>query len=99
MAGAPSDGTTQDSQIVMMLLFYGALMGIFYFLLIRPQSQKTKAIKNVQDTLKQNDRVVTNGGLLGNVHKVEEDVVTIEVAENVRVKVQRTAIFERISDS
>ena len=65
---------------------------IFYFLLIRPQQKKTKAHQEMINALKTGDRVVTNGGIYGRVTKVEDAVVTVEVADKVRIKVARQAI-------
>jgi preprotein translocase subunit YajC len=65
---------------------------IFYFLLIRPQMKRAKEHKKLVSELGNGDEVVTNGGLLGCITKVGESFVTIEVAENVKIKVQRHAI-------
>lgn len=70
-----------------------ALVGvIFYFLLIRPQQQKLKAQRQMIDNLKRNDEVVTAGGLYGRVIELSEKVVTLEIAPNVRVRVDRPHI-------
>ena len=65
---------------------------IFYFLLIRPQMKRAKEHKKLVSELGNGDEVVTNGGLLGRISKVGESFVTVELAENVQVKVQRHAI-------
>lgn len=65
---------------------------IFYFLLIRPQQQKAREHEKFLAGLKRNDEVITNGGLYGKIIALTEDVVTLEVAPNVRVRVSRSAI-------
>jgi preprotein translocase subunit YajC len=65
---------------------------IFYFLLIRPQQKKQQDIRTMQQNLKKGDRVVFCGGMYGTVVKVKEAVVSIEIAEKVKVDVQRGAI-------
>jgi preprotein translocase subunit YajC len=65
---------------------------IFYFLLIRPQMKRAKEHKQLVSQLGTGDEVVTNGGLLGRISDVGESFVTIELADNVQVKVQRHAI-------
>jgi preprotein translocase subunit YajC len=65
---------------------------IFYFLLIRPQMKRAKEHKNLVANLNTGDEVVTNGGLLGKITKVGESFVTVELAENVRVRIQKHAV-------
>jgi preprotein translocase subunit YajC len=65
---------------------------IFYFLLIRPQMKRAKEHKKLVSELANGDEVVTNGGLLGRITKVGESFVTVELADNVQIKVQRHAI-------
>lgn len=71
------------------------LFVIFYFLLIRPQQKKAKEHKQMLSEVAKGDSVVTNGGLYGRVISVSEDTLTVEVAENVRVKIARNAIAMR----
>ncbi len=65
---------------------------IFYFLLIRPQMKRAKEHKNLVAGLGVGDEVVTNGGLLGKITKVGESFVTVELGENMQIKIQRHAI-------
>ncbi len=75
-----------------------ALVGlIFYFLLIRPQQQKTRAHREMVSNLKRNDEVVTAGGLHGRVVELTERIVTLEIAPNVRVRVDRPRIDEVVT--
>jgi len=65
---------------------------LFYFLLIRPQMKRAKEHRKMVETLSKNDEVVTSGGLLGKIVDVEESFLTVEIAEGVRVKVQKNAV-------
>ncbi len=65
---------------------------IFYFLLIRPQMKRAKEHKALVAQLAAGDEVVTNGGLLGRITQVGDSFVTVEVAENVKIKLQKHAV-------
>ena len=65
---------------------------IFYFLLIRPQSKRAKEHRNMVSNLAKGDEVVTNGGLLGRIAELDENFVTLEVSNNVQVRIQRHAV-------
>jgi preprotein translocase subunit YajC len=65
---------------------------VFYFLLIRPQMKRAKEHKSLVAQLAVGDEVVTNGGLLGRVSQVGESFVTLELADNVKVKLQKHAV-------
>ena len=65
---------------------------LFYFLLIRPQMKRAKEHRKLVEALSKNDEIVTTGGLLGKVTDVEESFITIEIADGVKVKVQRNAV-------
>jgi preprotein translocase subunit YajC len=70
----------------------GVIFAIFYFLLIRPQQKKQKEHRQVLASLKKGDRVVSSGGLHGTITGLTDDVVTVEIAPKVRVKVSRGSI-------
>ena len=66
---------------------------VFYFLLIRPQQRKAKEQKTMLDALRRGDRVVTGGGIIGTVSRVDSaEEVTVDIAEGVRVRVLRSTI-------
>ncbi len=67
---------------------------LFYFLLIRPQQKKTKQHKEMIGALEVGDEVATNGGLMGRIIEVDEYSVSLNVAQNVNVSVQRIAIAQ-----
>ncbi|MDH3258978.1 MAG: preprotein translocase subunit YajC [Deltaproteobacteria bacterium] len=65
---------------------------IFYFILIRPQQKQVKRHQEFIKNLKKGDRVVTTGGLHGSITGITDTVVTLDIADNVRVKVSRSAV-------
>jgi preprotein translocase subunit YajC len=65
---------------------------VFYFLLIRPQMKRAKEHRKLVEALAVGDEIVTNGGLLGRITKVGESFVTVELADNVQIKLQRQAV-------
>ena len=73
------------------------MVAIFYFLLIRPQQKKQKDHRQMLSNLQKGDVVVTQGGLQGKIMGITESVVTLEIAEKVRVKIQRGYIAALIS--
>jgi len=74
------------------LLPFAGLFAVFYFLIIRPQQQKQNEHTKMLANLKKNDEVITSGGLYGRVQTISDDVVTVEIAPNVRVRVSRPQI-------
>lgn len=86
--GAAAGGAGGFASFVPLILMFV----IFYFLLIRPQQKKTKEHRQMIENLKTGDRIVTAGGLLGRVTGVSETFLTVEVAEKVRVRVNRSSV-------
>jgi preprotein translocase subunit YajC len=74
------------------LLMMGLFFVIFYFMLIRPQSKRAKEHRAMLQALATGDEVVTSGGILGRVTEVGDNFVTLEVADGVRLKVQKAQI-------
>jgi len=71
-----------------------AIFVVFYFLLIRPQQKKAKEAKAMLEALQKGDEVVTAGGVLGRIAKLGDQYVTVEVAANTEITVQRGAIAQ-----
>lgn len=65
---------------------------VFYFLLIRPQTKRAKEHRQLVEKLATGDEVITNGGLLGKITHVGDSFVTVEVADNIKIKLQRHAV-------
>ena len=75
-----------------MLLMPVILIAVMYFLMIRPQMKRQKEHRAMLDKLSKGDEVITNGGVAGVVTDVGDNFVTVEIAENVRVRVQKGAV-------
>ncbi|MBW2094805.1 MAG: preprotein translocase subunit YajC [Deltaproteobacteria bacterium] len=86
-SGGGGQGGSLGAFIPLILMFV-----IFYFLLIRPQQKKAKMHKQMLSAIKKGDRVVSSGGLHGVITGIADDVVTMEIAPKVRVKVSRGSI-------
>ena len=74
------------------LLFPIILIAIMYFLMIRPQMKRAKEHRSMLDKLSKGDEVITSGGIAGTVTDIGDNFVTLEVADNVRVRVQKAAV-------
>jgi preprotein translocase subunit YajC len=68
------------------------VVAVMYFLIFRPQNQKAQEQRKMLAALKRNDEVVTTGGIVGRIHEVGDKVITLEVAPNVRVRIERAHI-------
>ena len=75
------------------IIFIIALVAIFYFFMIRPQSKRQKEIKKFRDSLKQGDKVITAGGIHGKIKNVKENTVTLEIADGMNITVEKTSIY------
>lgn len=71
-----------------------AMFAIFYFLLIRPQQKRQKAVQSMQSNLQKNDRVVTIGGLHGIIDSIDEDKVVVKAGDGSRLTFDRNAVRE-----
>lgn len=67
---------------------------VFYFLMIRPQQRRVKALQAAVNSVKKGDSVVTSGGILGKVTKVEDNVVEVEIAPSVKVRVVKATLTD-----
>lgn len=91
-AMSPPQGSEGGAGIVGSLLPLVVIFAIFYFLLIRPQSKKQKALQELVSNLRKGDKVITNGGIYGLVESVSDKTVTLKVAENTKIKFGKTYI-------
>jgi preprotein translocase subunit YajC len=80
--------------LISQLLFFLPLILIFYFLLIRPQQQRAKKHAEMVANIKRGDTVVTSGGLIGKVNKVNDAELSVDLAENVRVRIVKSMVIE-----
>ena len=99
---APTGGTAQEGGG--MLKGLGGMWPIlliivvFYFFMIRPQQKRQKEIKKQREAMQAGDKVVTSGGIYGKVKEIKDNTVIIEIAENVRIKVDKNYVFASAED-
>jgi preprotein translocase subunit YajC len=87
-SGQPAaQGGGIESMMLIVIMF-----GVLYFLMIRPQMKRAKEHKTMIEALQKGDEVISGGGILGRVTKLNENYVTLEVAQNVEMTLQRSAI-------
>jgi preprotein translocase subunit YajC len=91
----PAEGQGNPySGLIMMLL----ILLVFYFFMIRPQMKKQKELKNFRENLKKGDKIITTGGLYGKISDISGNIITIEVEDNIKLKVDKSAVLKDNSD-
>ncbi len=75
------------------LFLFGGMIVLFYLILWRPQAKKNKEHKELVDSISKGDEVMTAGGILGKVTRVDDDYVAIEVSKDVELKMQKSSIL------
>ncbi len=88
--GAPGGGMTQIFMLV-------ALVAVFYFFMIRPQTKKAKEAKKFREALAKGDKVITIGGIHGKVVEVKDQYLVLSIANGVEVKVSKSAVSPELS--
>jgi len=88
-AHAAQGGAPEASPMWTFVVPMVLMVGIFYFLLIRPQQRKAKEHRQLLDNLKRGDRVITNGGIIGTIISIEDQIVNLEIGDKVRIEVAR----------
>ncbi|MBQ7388549.1 MAG: preprotein translocase subunit YajC [Paludibacteraceae bacterium] len=83
----------------MSILMIVLIFVVFYFFMIRPQSKRQKEIRKFQDSLESGSKVITSGGIYGKVKEVKDNVVVVEVADNVRIKVAKSMVYASPEDA
>ena len=92
---AAASSTQNWSSILMMV----AIFAIFYFLMIRPQQKRQKEIRKSREAMKVGDKVVTSGGIYGKIKEINDTNFLIDIAEGVRIKVDKNSVFASSEDS
>ncbi len=95
LAQAQPDGGGMLSTIIL----FGLIFVIFYFMIIRPQQKRQKERQKMLDALQKGDKIVTAGGIHGSVVGIEEKTVLVQIADNVKVKVDRGSIGTVMNES
>ncbi|MCU0332075.1 MAG: preprotein translocase subunit YajC [Ignavibacteriaceae bacterium] len=78
--------------LISTLIMFGAIFLIFYFMIIRPQQKRAKEREKLLSNLEKGDKIVTNGGIHGVIAGLEEKTALLQVSENVKLKIDRSAI-------
>jgi len=84
--------------IISQLLPFVFLIAIMYYVIIRPQQKEAKAKKEMIESLKKGDKVITNGGFIVVVHKVEDDFLTVKLNDDTLVKITKDSIAKKYED-
>ena len=92
--GAAQQGSQWSFWIMMILIFV-----VFYFFMIRPQTKKQKELQAQRDAMKKGDKVVTAGGIYGEIKEVQENAFIIKIAKEVTIKVAKESVFADASDA
>lgn len=94
---APQGGSAEGS-LVSTLLMFALIIGIFYFMILRPQQKRQKERQKMLDAVKKGDKIVTAGGLHGTIAGLDEKTVLIQVADNVKMKFERSAVASIVKE-
>ena len=96
LAMAPQGGDGGGS-LISTLIMFGAIFLIFYFMIIRPQQKRAKEREKMLSDMDKGDKVVTSGGLHGTIAGLDDKTVLLQVADNVKMKFERSAIASIVS--
>ena len=88
-----------DNAGMMNILFIVVLIAIFYFLMNRPQNKKQKEIANFRKSLQVNQKVITAGGIHGVIKEINDNDVVLEIASNVKIRIDKNSIFAAAADA
>ena len=91
-AAAPGGGS-------MMWILLIAMFAIMYFFMIRPQNKKQKEIANFRKSLQVNQKVITAGGIHGVIKEINDNYIVLEIASNVRIRIDKNSIFAAAADA
>lgn len=87
---------TQGSSLISLVILLVVFAAIFYFLLIRPQRRREREHRQLIQSLKRGDRVVTAGGIYGTIDKIDDDTVILSLEEGAKVRVAKSSIVEKV---
>lgn len=93
--GAPAQGQDAGGSMISMLVMFGAVILIMYFLMIRPQQKKQKEHQNMLNNIKKGDKVVTSAGIHGTVKDIDGNQMHVQIADNVVIKLEKAAIVNK----
>jgi len=85
-------GMTDGASPLLQVVPFALILGIFYFIILLPAKRKQQKVQEFLDNLKENDKVVTTGGIYGQISRINGDKVQLQIADKVRIDVSRAAI-------
>ena len=85
-------GGDGGGSLVSTLIMFGAIFLIFYFMIIRPQQKKAKERNKLLSNLEKGDKIITSGGVHGIIAGLDEKTVLVQVSDNLKMKIERSAI-------
>ena len=97
IAMAPQGGDGGGGGLISTLIMFGAIFLIFYFMIIRPQQKRSKERDKMLSNLEKGDKIVTNGGIHGIIAGLEEKTALVQVGDNIKLKIERSAITSVIA--
>ena len=80
-------------------IMMGLIFVVFYFFMIRPQMKRQKEIRKFREAIKEGDKVITSGGIMGKVKDIKDDYFILEIAENVRIKINKGFVYASPEDA
>jgi len=89
---SPPQGGDAGGGMMSTLIMFGLIIGIFYFLILRPQQKRQKGRQKLLDSVKKGDKIITAAGLHGTVAGIDDKTLLIQVADNVKMKFDRSAV-------
>jgi len=92
IAMAPQQGGDPQGGLYSTLIMFALIIVIFYFMILRPQQKRQKERQKLLEALKKGDRVVMAGGIYGNIAGLDDKTALVQIADNVKIKVERGAI-------
>ena len=87
-----------DQSPIPSFVFLLLIIVVFYFFMIRPQMKRQKDLKNYRESLNKGDKIITTGGIYGKVTDIKDQTVTVEISDNVRIKIDKNAILKDNTD-
>jgi preprotein translocase subunit YajC len=89
----PAEGGGQPGGMYWLVMM-GLMVGIFYVMLIRPQQRREKERRAMIDSIKSGDRILFGGGIIGSVTNVKEKVLTVKIADRVKIEIARSSVSQ-----
>lgn len=89
---AQPQGGNPEGSLISTLIMFTLIIAIFYFMILRPQQKKQKERQKMLEAVKKGDKVVTTGGMYGTVAGMDDKTLLVQVAENVKLRFDRSAI-------